>query len=99
VYTLRELVRYVGKVTGSERPIVALGPALSRLQAFVLEMLPGTLMSRDNLDSMKRDSVCGGEFPAIFGVVPTALTAVAPGYLAPGAARSRFDAYRTTGGR
>ena len=99
VYTLRELVSYVGKVTGNERPVVALGPALGRLQALVLEMLPGTPMSRDNLASMERDSVCGCEFPAVFDVVPTALAAVVPGYLAPDAARSRYDGYRTTGGR
>ncbi len=99
VYTLRELVAYVGKVTGNERPIVALGPRLGRLQALVLEMLPGTLMSRDNLASMARDSVCGSDFPAVFGIVPTALSAVAPAYLSPDAERSRYDAIRAASGR
>ncbi len=99
VYTLRELVAYVGKVTGSERPIITLGPGLGRLQALALEMLPGTLMSRDNLASMERDSVCGCDFPAVFGVEPTALSAIAPTYLSPAAERSRYDAIRTTSGR
>jgi len=99
VRTLRELVAYVGEVTGHERPIIALGPRLGRLQALALEMLPGTLMSRDNLASMQRDSVCGCEFPAVFGVVPTALSAIAPTYLSPDAERSRFDALRATSGR
>ena len=40
VYTLRELVRYVGAVTGKSRPIIGLGTTLSTLQARVLEHLP-----------------------------------------------------------
>ncbi len=36
VYTLRDLVAYVGEVTGAVRPIVALGPALSSVQATLL---------------------------------------------------------------
>jgi len=99
VYTLRELVRYVGEVSGHERPVVALGPSLARLQALALEMLPGKLMSRDNLASMERDSVCDCPFPAVFGVTPTALEAVAPTYLSPAAAKSRYDDYRAHSGR
>jgi uncharacterized protein YbjT (DUF2867 family) len=99
VYTLRELVRYVGEVAYTRRPIVALPPALGRMQALALEMLPGKLMSRDNLASMERDSVCDCAFPPGFGIVPTALEAVAPAYLAPEAAKSRYDDYRTQSGR
>ena len=99
VYTLRELVRYVGEVTGNVRPIVGLGPMLSRAQACALEMLPGTPMSRDNLLSMQRDSVCDCPFPAVFGIAPTAIEALAPTWLAPEAIRSRFDKIRAQGGR
>ena len=99
VYTLRELVRYVGEVSGAVRPIVPLGPRLSQLQAAVLEMLPGPIMSRDNLASMAKDSVCDCPFPAAFGVTPVALEAIAPGYLSPAAMRSGYDRYRTGSGR
>jgi uncharacterized protein YbjT (DUF2867 family) len=99
VYTLRELVAYVGELTQRNRPIIALGPALSNLQARVLECLPGKLMSRDNLASMRVDSVCGCDFPIALGIVPTALEAVAPSYLSPAAARNRFDAVRPHSGR
>jgi len=98
-YTLRELVRYVGEVTGRPRPIVPLGPGLSRLQATLLEFLPGQLMSRDNLASMQKDSVCSGPFPAVFDLTPTALEAIAPTYLAPAAMRSYYDRYRASSGR
>jgi NADH dehydrogenase len=99
VYTLRELVRYVGEVSGAVRPIVPLGPRLSKLQATVLEMLPGPLMSRDNLASMAKDSVCDCPFPAAFGVTPAALEAIAPEYLSPAAMRSSYDRYRAGSGR
>ena len=99
VYTLRELVRYVGEVSNAVRPIIPLGPRLSKLQATALEMLPGQLMSRDNLASMTKDSVCGCPFPPVFGISPAALEAIAPEYLAPAAMRSHYDAYRASSGR
>lgn len=99
VYTLQELVRYVGEVVGAVRPIVPLGRRLSQLQATLLEHLPGKLMSRDNLRSTQTDNVCGCPFPAVFGIAPAALEAVAPQYLAPAAQRSAFDRFRATGGR
>jgi uncharacterized protein YbjT (DUF2867 family) len=98
-YTLRDLVRYVGQVSGAVRPIIPLGPRLSRLQAIALEMLPGTLMSRDNLASMERDSVCGCDFPPEFGFRPHALEAIVPAYLGHDAARSHYDDYRARGSR
>ena len=99
VYTLHELVRYVGEIAATPRPILTLGPTLSRWQAFALEHLPGRLMSRDNLASMEQDSVCDCPFPPVFGIVPAPLEAVAPAYLAPAAARSPYDAYRASSGR
>ena len=99
VYTLRELVRYVGSLAGTSPPIIALGPALARFQAIVLEHLPGSLMSRDNLASMTKDSVCGCAFPAIFGIAPQPLEAIAPDYLGSAALRSHYDLYRVRGGR
>ncbi len=99
VYTLREIVRYVGEVTGAVRPIMPLNAALSKLQAFVLEHAPGKLMSRDNLRSMSVDNVCDCPFPAVFGITPVTLESIAPGYLSPASMRHPFDVYRAHGGR
>ena len=99
IYTLHELVRYVGEIADTPRPVLTLGPTLSKLQAFALEHLPGKLMSRDNLASMARDSICGCDFPAVFGIAPTALEVVAPTYLGRAAARSPYDDYRANSGR
>jgi uncharacterized protein YbjT (DUF2867 family) len=99
VYTLRELVRYVGELTGHKRPILPLGRGLASAQARVLEWLPGPLMSRDNLASMEKDSVCDGAMSTRFGFAPTALEAIAPTYLATTAIKSRYDQFRAQSGR
>lgn len=94
VYTLAELVRYVGEQIGRPRPILPLPEALARLQAGVLELLPNPPMSVDNLDSMDVDSVCTEGEPLPFGAVPTPLEAVAPEYLAASTPRYRYYGYR-----
>ncbi|MEA3154005.1 MAG: hypothetical protein QOK44_1594 [Betaproteobacteria bacterium] len=92
VYKLRELVKYVGTLTGHRRPIIGLGPRFSYLQAFAMELLPGKLMTRDNIESMKLDSVSATTLP--FGVTPTALEAVAPEWLAQRTPRGRYQLFR-----
>lgn len=92
VYTLRELVRYVGVVTGNARPVMGLGKGLSYLQALSMELLPGKLLTRDNLKSMTVDSVSANALP--FASVPTGLEAVAPDWLAQGTPRDRYNLFR-----
>lgn len=87
VYTLAELVRYAGELSGHRRPVIELPEALARLQAGLLELLPKPPLSVDNLDSMEVDSVCPGGEPLPFGLRPTALEAVAPAYLGNGTQR------------
>lgn len=99
VYTLRELVSYVAQVQGLKCNILPLGPRLSYWQAWALEKLPGKLMTRDNYYSMQVDSVCGCEFPPVFGVTPASIEHVVPAYLAPVSIRSRYDSLRHTARR
>lgn len=83
VYTLRQLVTLAGELSGHARTVIGLPPALARLQALVLEWMPGEpLMSRDNLDSMQRDNVMSAPMSPLLGIVPTTLESVAPQYLA-----------------
>lgn len=98
VYTLRQLVKYVGELTGHRRPVIGLPPALGALQAGLLELLPGPLMSRDNLASMRVDNVSYGlPQPTLLGKAanPTALESIAPTYLAKRVPRARFDFFRS----
>ncbi len=58
IYTLRELVTFAARASGHPRPVIALPDSIARLQALLMELMPGpTLLSRDNLDSMKRDNI------------------------------------------
>ena len=84
-YSLRELVRLAGEYSGHARPVIGLPDWIARVQAFMLEILPGpTLMSRDNLDSMKQDNIASGQYPLPPHWQPTPLEAIAPEYLHPG---------------
>lgn len=93
-YTLRNLVEYAAQLTGRKRSIIGLGDRLSYLQAWAMEFLPVKLMTRDNYYSMKVDSVCGCDFPEIFGFKPTALEAVVPLYLTGSTPRARYRWFR-----
>jgi NADH dehydrogenase len=97
VYTLAELAGLAGRWAGHERKVLALPAFAGRLQATLMELLPGQpLMSRDNIDSMQVPNVAGGQLPGLqaLGVQPAALEAVGPGYLGPGVGRGRFNRFR-----
>jgi NADH dehydrogenase len=90
IYTLRELVqaagRWAGLAGGRGRPVWPLPDALARLQAQLMEWMPGEpLLSRDNLDSLRVPNVATGRYPGLsgLGIEVTAVQAIAPGYLNP----------------
>jgi NADH dehydrogenase len=95
VYTFRELVQQVMHTLGLQRPIIGLNDTLSYAQAFMMELLPIKLMSRDNVCSMEIDSVSQQPIPAILGVQPTALEAVIAEYLVDQTSRGAYDRFRS----
>jgi len=94
VFTLRELVAYAAGQAGYKRLIVELPESLGYAQAWVFEHLPGKLLTRDNLLSMRVDSVCNCPFPAVFGGRPRAMEDLVPTYLAPAGGTGTFSDYR-----
>jgi len=99
IYTLRQLVQKVMDTLGVQRPIIGLNNALSYMQAFMMELLPVKLMSRDNVRSMEVDSVSHQPFPAVFGLEPVTLEAIIPEYLVDSTFRGAYDRYRSSAAR
>lgn len=90
-YSLREIVNYLGQVSGHPRRILGLPDPLARMQAAVMEYLPGKPFSRDNYLSLQIDSTCSAHDSepgfAALGITPVAMEQIVPGYLAPDSAR------------
>lgn len=100
VFTLRELVQLAGRLSGHPRPVLALPDSLARLQATMMEWLPGEpMMSRDNLASLQVDNIASGTMPGLsaLGVTPSALQAIAPSYLRPGMSTPLLSMRRQSG--
>lgn len=93
-YTLMELVRYVCRLTGRRRMLLELSDRMSYLQARLMELTPGPLMTRDNYRSMQVPNVCGEGAPLPFGMQPQALEAVVPTYMLPVTPRDRYPQLR-----
>jgi NADH dehydrogenase len=83
VWTFREILEYILKETRRERRLVTLSPGLARLQASILERLPGRLLTRDQLLMLERDNVVAAGVPGLpeLGIVPTPVELVVPRYL------------------
>jgi len=88
VFTLKQLVQLAAQLAGVNegrgRPVIPLPRWMGRLQALMLEMAPGpTLMSRDNLDSMRINNVATGQLPGLesLGIHAAALRPIAAEYL------------------
>ncbi|MDB5801293.1 MAG: NAD-dependent dehydratase [Rhodocyclales bacterium] len=100
IYTLAELVSYVAQLQDHHCMILPLSEKLALLQAAIMECLPGPLMSRDNVRSMRRDcvastSVAGTTASMPFGIHATALETVAPQWLCDdGDWRGMFNGFR-----
>jgi len=98
-YALRELVEFTAECLGLERALINCGPLLSALQARIMGLLPGKLLTYDNVLSMKRDNVCTGPFPAVFETRPVSIEAVVPVYLGHRNIRGRYYDLRRVAGR
>jgi len=101
VYTLRQLVAYAAKLSGHPRTIIALPEGVAMLQASLMSLLPGpTLLSRDNVRSLRVDNISPQPFPsALLGFAPAALESIAPQYLGAAESNRQRDVYRERAAR
>jgi NADH dehydrogenase len=94
VWTFRELLAYILEETGRHRMMMNVPMGLARLQARLLELVPGKPLTRDQLLMLSRDNVVTPGAPGLaeLGIVPTPVELVVPGYLRrfqPGGGRRR----------
>lgn len=97
-YTLAELVQLAGRLSGHPRRVLPLPQSLARLQALLMEWLPGEpLMSRDNVDSMQVPNVATAGHPGLadLGITASAVEGVAAGYLGGIDGPGRFMPWRS----
>lgn len=103
IYTLAELVAFAARVSGHPRPVIGLPGPLATIMAALFERLPGpTLLSRDNLRSLRVDSIASVQpyQPAPeLGMRPAPLEPEATLYLSGLHPRTRFGGFRARAGR
>jgi NADH dehydrogenase len=99
IYTLREIVGLVGKLTGQRRWIVGLPDFAARLQALAMDFVPGRPFSSDNYRSLTVDSVCTGDGFAKLGIKPQSMPASARQYLGAFEDNARLSHNRASAGR
>jgi NADH dehydrogenase len=83
VVSLGEIVRMTARVLGLRRWVIPLPRRVARLQAAVMDFVPGKPFSTDNFLSATVDSVCDRDGLAELGIARTPLRATVSRYLRP----------------
>ena len=83
VYTFRDLIGYLLKVTGRRRLLVSLPFGLARQQGRLLQRLPVPPLTEDQVVLLERDNVLTPGAPGLaeLGIQPTPIEVVVPPYL------------------
>jgi uncharacterized protein YbjT (DUF2867 family) len=90
-WSFRDILTYILRETGRHRPLVAVPPGIARIQASILERLPGKLLTTDQLAMLAQDNVVSGTLPglAALGITPKPVELIVPSYLGRYADRRR----------
>lgn len=99
IYSLREIVQLVARLTGRRRWIVGLPDAVARLQGWVMNWVPGRPFSSDNYLSLTVDSVCTEDGFARLGIKPQSMPAAARQFLGALEDNARLSHNRAAAGR
>lgn len=81
VYTLREIIDLIRTTLGTSKPVIALPDGIARLQAAIMDHIPGKPFSSDNFRSLSVASVCDADGLGRLGIEPTSMEAIVPTYL------------------
>jgi NADH dehydrogenase len=99
IYSLREIVGLVAKLTGRRRWIIGLPDPLARMQALFMDFVPGRPFSSDNYRSLTVDSVSKEDGFAKLGIKPQSMVASARQYLGALEDNARLSHNRASAGR
>ena len=99
IYTLREVIELVAKLTGRRRWIIGLPNFAGWLQGFFLNFVPGRPFSTDNYRSLTVDSVCSEDGLAKLGIKAHSMVASARQYLGSLEDNARLSQSRAAAGR
>jgi uncharacterized protein YbjT (DUF2867 family) len=99
IYSLREIVGLVAKLTGRRRWIIGLPDPLARMQALFMDFVPGRPFSSDNYRSLTIDSVSKEDGFAKLGIKPQSMVASARQYLGALEDNARLSHNRASAGR
>ena len=99
VYTLREIVSLVAKVTGQRHWIIGLPNFMARLQGVFMNFVPGRPFSTDNYRSLTVDSVCAEDGLTKLGIKPQSMAASARQFLGAFEDNARLSHNRAAVGR
>jgi len=93
-YSLRELVEFTAHTIGRKARIVGLPDALSRLQGWLMDWVPGKPFSTDNYLSLQTDNTSDENCLPRFGIRPRSIESVVPGYLRTSPRQQRLATFR-----
>jgi uncharacterized protein YbjT (DUF2867 family) len=99
IYTLREVLELVAKLTGRHRWIIGLPNFFGYLQGFFMNFVPGRPFSTDNYRSLMVDSVCSEDGLAKLGIKAHSMVASARQYLGSLEDNARLSQSRAAAGR
>lgn len=80
-FSLRELVAFVARQLGLKRLIIGLPDTLARMQAGMMDFVPGKPFSTDNYLSLQVDSISNSNDLEKLGIPATSLQTVVPDYV------------------
>lgn len=83
ILTNRSLVSKIVKITHRNNDISGLFPSLITMMAYILEYMPGSLMTSTLINMMKYDSVSSNKVKNFetLGMIPSSIEMIAPAYL------------------
>ncbi len=93
-YSLRELVEFTAAAAGLKRRVIGLPDWAARLQAAVMDFVPGKPFSSDNYRSLQTPNTSDDNSLPEFGIEPASIERLVPGYLRQGRHQQRLDEAR-----